>query len=130
MNKFLLLPIAILIFSCALQKKVTEDPYIGVYEITVFDVDQIGDVPLTLSIMKNESGYTSQLEMRGEAAENSDYTWEVETTIIEDELISIDAIIANYDLNFELSIKDDEISGSLMGMYDVEGNRVNAKDQN
>ena len=130
MNKFLLLPIAILIFSCALQKKVTEDPYIGVYEITVFDVDQIGDVPLTLSIMKNESGYTSQLEMRGQAAENNDYTWEVETTIIEDGLISIDAIIANYDLNFELSIKDDEISGSLMGMFDVEGNRVNAKDQN
>ena len=124
MKKILLLPISLLIFSCGVQKKAAKDLYVGIYEITVFDVDQIGDVPLTLIINKNETGYSSQLDMRGDAAENGDYTWEVEETKIEDEIITIEAIIASYDVNFELSIEGDEISGAMMGMFDVEGSRV------
>ena len=124
MKKLSLLTISLLIFSCGVQQKAAKDLYAGIYEITVFDVDQIGDVPLTLTIIKNETGYSSQLDMRGDAAESGDYTWEVEETKIEDEIISIDAIIASYDVNFELSIEGDEISGAMMGMFDVEGNRV------
>ena len=124
MKKLSLLTISILIFSCGVQKKATKDLYAGIYEITVFDVDQIGDVPLTLTINKNETGYSSQLDMRGEAAESGDYTWEVEGTKIEDEIITIEAIIASYDVNFELTIEGDEISGAMMGMFDVEGSRV------
>jgi hypothetical protein len=124
MKKILLLPISLLIFSCGVQKKAAKDLYVGIYEITVFDVDQIGDVPLTLTINKNETGYSSQLDMRGEAAESGDYTWEVEGTKIEDEIITIEAIIASYDVNFELTIEGDEISGAMMGMFDVEGSRV------
>ncbi len=127
MKKLLLLSISLVIFSCGVQKKVTKDPYTGVYEITIFDVDQIGDVPLTLSINKNETGYTSKLDMRGEAAENGDYMWEVEGTKVEDEVITIEAIIASYDVDFELTIEGDEISGSMMGMFDVEGSRVEPK---
>jgi hypothetical protein len=124
MKKLSLLTISILIFSCGVQKKAAKDLYAGIYEITVFDVDQIGDVPLTLTIIKNEIGYSSQLDMRGDAAESGDYTWEVEETKIEDEIITIEAIIASYDVNFELSIEGDEISGAMMGMFDVEGSRV------
>ena len=124
MKKLSLLTISLFIFSCGVQKKATKDLYAGIYEITVFDVDQIGDVPLTLIINKNETGYSSQLDMRGDAAENGDYTWEVEETKIEDEIITIEAIIASYDVNFELSIEGDEISGAMMGMFDVEGSRV------
>ena len=47
-------------------------------------------MPLTLTIIKNETGYSSQLDMRGDAAESGDYTWEVEETKIEDEIISND----------------------------------------
>ena len=124
MKKLSLLIFSIFIFSCGVQKKAAKDLYAGIYEITVFDVDQIGDVPLTLTIIKNETGYSSQLDMRGDAAENGDYTWEVEETKIEDEIITIEAIIASYDVNFELSIEGDEISGAMMGMFDVEGSRV------
>jgi hypothetical protein len=124
MKKILLLPISLFIFSCGVQKKAAKDLYVGIYEITVFDVDQIGDVPLTLIINKNETGYSSQLDMRGDAAENGDYTWEVEETKVEDEIITIEAIIASYDVNFELTIEGDEISGAMMGMFDVEGSRV------
>jgi len=127
MKKLIFLFISFLIISCGVQKKVTKDIYTGVYEITVFDVDQIGDVPLTLTINKNETGYISKLDMRGEAAENADYMWEVEGTKVEDEVISIEAIIASYDVDFELTIEGDEVSGSMMGMFDVEGSRVEAK---
>ena len=127
MKKLIFLSISFLIISCGVQKKVTKDLYTGVYEITVFDVDQIGDVPLTLTINKNETGYISKLDMRGEAAENADYMWEVQGTKVEDEVISIEAIIASYDVNFELTIEEDEVSGSMMGMFDVEGNRVESK---
>jgi hypothetical protein len=127
MNKLIFLSISFLIISCGVQKKVTKDLYTGVYEITVFDVDQIGDVPLTLTINKNETGYISKLDMRGEAAENADYIWEVEGTKVEDEVISIEAIIASYDVDFELTIEGDEVSGSMMGMFDVEGSRAESK---
>ena len=127
MNKLIFLSISFLIISCGVQKKVTKDLYTGVYEITVFDIDQIGDVPLTLTINKNETGYISRLDMRGEAAENADYMWEVEGTKVEDEVISIEAIIASYDVDFELTIEGDEVSGSMMGMFDVEGSRVESK---
>jgi hypothetical protein len=127
MKKLIFLFISFLIISCGVQKKVTKDLYTGVYEITVFDVDQIGDVPLTLTINKNETGYISKLDMRGEAAENADYIWEVEGTKVEDEVISIEAIIASYDVDFELTIEGDEVSGSMMGMFDVEGSRVESK---
>ena len=127
MNKLIFLSISFLLISCGVQKKVTKDLYTGVYEITVFDVDQIGDVPLTLTINKNETVYISKLDMRGEAAENADYIWEVEGTKVEDEVISIEAIIASYDVDFELTIEGDEVSGSMMGMFDVEGSRVESK---
>jgi len=127
MKKLIFLSISFLIISCGVQKKVTKDLYTGVYEITVFDVDQIGDVPLTLTINKNETGYISKLDMRGEAAENADYMWEVQGTKVEDEVISIEAIIASYDVDFELTIEGDEVSGSMMGMFDVEGTRVESK---
>lgn len=127
MKKLIFLFISFLIISCGVQKKVTKDLYTGVYEITVFDVDQIGDVPLTLTINKNQTGYISKLDMRGEAAENADYMWEVEGTKVEDEVISIEAIIASYDVDFELTIEGDEVSGSMMGMFDVEGSRVESK---
>ena len=124
MKKILLLSISLFIISCGVKKKAAIDPYIGVYEITVFDVDQIGDVPLTLSINKNDIGYVSNLDMRGEAAESGDYEWEIEGTKIEEEVITIEAIVAGYDVYFELTIEEEEISGSMMGMFDVEGSRV------
>ena len=127
MKKLIFLLISLFIISCGVQKKVAKDLYTGVYEITVFDVDQIGDVPLTLTINKNETGYISKLDMRGEAAENADYMWQVEETKLEDEVISIEAIIASYDVDFELTIEGDEVSGSMMGMFDVEGSRVESK---
>jgi hypothetical protein len=124
MKKLLLLTISLLIFSCGVQKKAAKDLYAGIYKITVFDVDQIGDVPLTLSINKNDSGYTSNIEAGDEVPYISDLTFEIDSTTIEDGLLVIDGILGDYEIHYELNIDGDDISGSLLGMYNVEGSRV------
>jgi hypothetical protein len=124
MKKLLLLTISLLIFSCGVQKKAAKDLYAGIYKITVFDVDQIGDVPLTLSINKNDSGYSSNIEAGDEVPYISDLTFEIDSTTIEDGLLVIDGILGDYEIHYELNIDGDDISGSLLGMYNVEGSRV------
>jgi len=124
MKKLILILICFSVLSCGVKKKIIQDPYAGIYEMTIFDVDQFGDIPITLTIYKEASSYTSKIEMRGEAAATSEYTWEIDSTEIENETISIEAYVANYDVYFELSLDEDEISGSLMGMYEVVGKRI------
>ena len=123
MKKILIAFITITLVSCAVKKKTAMDPYVGVYDITVFDVTQIGDVPLKITINKSGSSYTSNIEGRAEAADNG-MTWEIDSTTVEDGVVRIEAYVANYDVYFELNIDGEDISGSLMGMFDVEGVRV------
>ena len=123
MKKIVIVLIVTTFVSCAVQKKVAKDPYVGIYDITVFDVTQIGDVPLKITINKSGSSYTSNIEGREEAADNG-MTWEIDSTTVEDGVVRIEAYVANYDVYFELNIDGEDISGSLMGMFDVEGVRV------
>ena len=51
-------------------------------------------------------------------------TWEIDSTTVEDGVVRIEAYVASYDVYFELNIDGEDISGSLMGMFDVEGVRV------
>ena len=124
MKKFTASIALLIILSCGTQKKAILDPYVGVYEMTVFEVPQIGDVPLKLIIKKDKDGYISELETNSEDPAASEYLWEVISTAINDGIIFIDATIANYDLNFELNVDKDDISGYMMDMFDVEGKKI------
>ena len=111
MKKFTASIALLIILSCGTQKKAILDPYVGVYEMTVFEVPQIGDVPLKLIIKKDKDGYMSQLETNSEDPAASEYLGEIISTAINDGIIFIDATIANYDLNFELNVDKEDISG-------------------
>ena len=124
MKKLLPLTALFIIASCGTQKKVIVDPYIGIYDVTIFDVPQVGDWPLKLTIKKDDNGYVAELQTNSEDPAASEYLWEVTSTSVDDNMVYIDATIAAYNLNFELSIDEDYISGSMMGMFDVEGIRV------
>lgn len=89
--------------------------------MTVFEVTQIGDIPLKLIIKKDNGGYVSELETNSQDPAASEYLWEVTSTSIDDDIIYIDATIANYDLSFELNVDNNDVSGSMMGMFDIEG---------
>lgn len=124
MKKFTASIALLIILSCGTQKKAILDPYVGVYEMTVFEVPQIGDVPLKLIIKKDKDGYISELETNSEDPAASEYLWEVISTAINDGIIFIDATIANYDLNFELNVDKEDISGYMMDMFEVEGKKI------
>ncbi len=124
MKKLLPFTALLIIASCGTQKKVIVDPYVGIYDVTIFDVPQVGDWPLKLIIKKDDNGYAAELQTNSEDPAASEYLWEVTSTSVDDNMVYIDATIAAYNLNFELSIDEDDISGSMMGMFDVEGIRV------
>ena len=117
MKKFTASIALLIILSCGTQKKAILDPYVGVYEMTVFEVPQIGDVLLKLIIKKDKDGYRSELETNSEDPAASEYLWEIISTAINDGIIFIDATIANYDLNFELNVDKEDISGYMMDMF-------------
>ena len=121
MKKLLPFIALFVIASCGTQKKVIVDPYVGIYDVTIFDVPQVGDWPLKLIIKKDDNGYAAELQTNSEDPAASEYLWEVTSTSVDDNMVYIDATIAAYNLNFELSIDEDDISGSMMGMFDVEG---------
>ena len=124
MKKFTASIALLIILSCGTQKKAILDPYVGVYEMTVFEVPQIGDVPLKLIIKKDKDGYISELETNSKDPAASEYLWEIISTAINDGIIFIDATIANYDLNFELNVDKEDISGYMMDMFEMEGKKI------
>ena len=124
MKKLLPFTALFIIASCGTQKKAILDPYVGVYEMTVFEVPQIGDVPLKLIIKKDKDGYISELETNSKDPAASEYLWDIISTAINDGIIFIDATIANYDLNFELNVDKEDISGYMMDMFEVEGKKI------
>ena len=124
MKKFTTSIALLIIISCGTQKKAILDPYVGVYEMTVFEVPQIGDVPLKLIIKKDKDGYISELETNSKDPAASEYLWDIISTAINDGIIFIDATIANYDLNFELNVDKEDISGYMMDMFEVEGKKI------
>ena len=124
MKKFTTSIALLIILSCGTQKKAILDPYVGVYEMTVFEVPQIGDVQLKLIIKKDKDGYISELETNSEDPAASEYLWDIISTAINDGIIFIDATIANYDLNFELNVDKEDISGYMMDMFEVEGKKI------
>lgn len=109
------------LISCGVQKSVTKDPYVGSYEMTVFEVDNFGDIPLFLDITKEGDQYKAAIKPQDGS---QDVSFEVEGTTFDEGSFTVEAYAAGYDIYFELTIEEDALSGSLMGMFDIEGNRI------
>ena len=123
MKKILILSVLFLMASCGVQKKIAKDPFVGIYDFTVFEVDNYGDIPVKLILTKEGEVYTSVMTINGEDSSVGEEI-EVDATTLEEGVFTIEAYTAGYDIYFELSIEQNEISGSMMGMFDVSGIRV------
>ena len=123
MKKVIILSVLFLMASCGVQKKIGKDPYVGIYDFTVFEVDNYGDIPVKLTLTKEGEVYTSLMTINGEDSSVGEEI-EVDATTLEEGVFTIEAYTAGYDIYFELSIEQNEISGSMMGMFDVSGIRV------
>ena len=123
MKKALTFSILLLIVSCGVQKKIAKDPYVGTYDFTIFEVDNYGDIPVKLNLTKEDEEYTSVMTFNGEDSSAVEDI-RVDSTTLEEGVFTIEAYTAGYDIYFELSIEQNDISGSMMGLYDVSGIRV------
>ena len=123
MKKVLILSVLFLMASCGVHKKIAKDPYVGIYDFTVFEVDNYGDIPVKLTLTKEGEVYTSVMTINRENSSVGEEI-EVDATTLEEDVFTIEAYTAGYDIYFELSIEQNEISGSMMGMFEVSGIRV------
>lgn len=122
MKKTLSLSILFLIASCGVLKNTAKDPYVGAFNFTIFEVDNFGDIPVKLTLNKEGEGYTSQMETTGDSQGAG--ALEINSTTFENGVMTIEAYTSGYDIYFELTVEGDEISGSMMGMFDIEGTRI------
>ena len=106
-------------FSCGISKNVNSDPYVGNYNMTIFDVDQIGDIFLELSISKTNNGYESSFNFP-----EGEESIEVISSRVNDGFFEIESTYQQYELFMELEISKNKLKGTFMGMFDIEGKRV------
>ena len=126
MKKGVLFTLLIIFSACGVQKNIVTDPYVGTYNVTVFDVDTYGDIPLEITISKEGENYSSAVKGQGEAADS--VSFEVNgTSKDENNTIIIDAYAGGYDLYIDLIISGDDVKGSLMGMFTLEGVRIKSE---
>ena len=103
MKKILALFSLLFIVSCGVQKNLKRDPYLGSYQITVFEVDNIGDLPLYLDITKDGDEYASAITPQ----DGGDFEFEIDGTTLEEGVFTIEAYVAGYDIYFELTSEED-----------------------
>ena len=89
--------------------------------MTVFEVDNIGDLSLLLNLTKEGENYTASISPKEGM---QDVEFEVGDTTLQDNVFTIEAYAAGYDIYFDITIQEDTVSGSLMGMFDLEGTRI------
>jgi len=108
--------------SCSIFKSQDFNPFIGVFQVKVLDVDGAGDVPAILSIFKNNDNYISTIIYEIEGVENdmeilSSYEIDHTTFIIE-------AFLDGNQIDFELNFEDNKVTGIAAGTFEVEGYRI------
>tara|TARA_Y100000739_G_C20333454_1_gene339982 strand:+ start:186 stop:569 length:384 start_codon:yes stop_codon:yes gene_type:complete len=119
MKKILYLVALVFIFSCGISKNVNSDPYVGNYNMTILDVDQIGDIFLELSISKTNNGYESSFNFP-----EGEESIEVISSRVNNGFFEIESTYQQYELFMELEINKNKLSGTFMGMFDIEGKRI------
>jgi len=122
MKKTVTLALLFLVASCGVLKKTVKDPYVGSFNFTVFEVDNYGDIPVKLTINKEGENYISQMELSSSGDTGNDM--QINSTSFNDGVLTIEATASGFDIYFELTVDGDDISGAMMGMFDIEGTRI------
>jgi len=122
MKNFFLLFLLTSFISCSVFKSQDFNPFVGVFQVKVFDVDGAGDVPAILSIFKNNDNYISTIIYEIDGVENdmeilSSYEIDHTTFIIE-------AFLDGNQIDFELNFEDNKVTGIAAGTFEVEGYRI------
>tara|TARA_Y100001980_G_C14361110_1_gene168992 strand:- start:284 stop:658 length:375 start_codon:yes stop_codon:yes gene_type:complete len=121
--KKLIIILAIFFYSCALKKAIDKDPFIGTYNMTVLEVENYGDIPLFLKILKDGSGYKSEIKPQNQT-NGSDGDFKIYSTKKKVDVFEIEANADGYDINFILKINEDNINGTMFDTFEVIGKKI------
>ena len=108
--------------SCAAIKKTENDPFIGKYKMTVFNVDGVGDVPAVLSIDKEKKMYDSQVNYK--VFDEERILDVIATYPVDSSTIIIESLIDGSQWDFELNFENSSFSGSAGGIFEIEGEKI------
>ena len=108
--------------SCAAIKKTENDPFIGKYKMTVFNVDGVGDVPAVLTIDKGKKMYISQVNY--EVFDEERILDVIATYPIDSSTIIIESLIDGSRWDFELNFESSSFSGFAGGIFEIEGEKI------
>ena len=103
--------------SCGVKKKAAAvtDPYVGVFNIIVLNVDGYGDIPIKLNVIKEKDTY--------KASFGGDIPIEILDTNFVNNQLEIDTFAEGYDVLFQIKVEADTVSGYMMGTFEIEGER-------
>ena len=122
MKNLFLFIIPIFFFSCASLKSTKNDPFIGKYKMTVFDVDQVGDVPAVLTITKDKDSYNSSVSYK--ILDKEEVLNVISTYPLDNSTLLIESLIDNNQVDFELNFENSGFTGTAGGYYDLEGEKI------
>ena len=134
-NKTLLLALILTFSSCGIFISVTDTEstvnqvqvetskdgvtkFIGKYEITIFNLPEVGEMNLSMNVFNNGD------ELKTEFLEGSEDTgFEILKTEIEEDILYIDIYVESYgvNVNFEIYVDGNTVTGYLADMFELEG---------
>tara|TARA_Y100000287_G_scaffold70011_1_gene55367 strand:- start:3967 stop:4338 length:372 start_codon:yes stop_codon:yes gene_type:complete len=122
MKNLFLSIVPIFFLSCASLKSTKNDPFIGKYKMTVFDVDQVGDVPAVLTITKDKDSYNSSVSYK--ILDKEEVLNVISTYPLDNSTLLIESLIDNNQVDFELNFENSGFTGTAGGYYDLEGEKI------
>lgn len=90
--------------------------------MTVFDVDQVGDVPAILTITKDKNLYTSTVNYK--ILNEEEILNVLSTYPLDSSTLLIESLIDNNQVDFELNFDNSSFTGTAGGYYDLEGKKI------
>ena len=86
--------------------------------MTVFDVDQVGDVPAVLTITKDKDSYNSSVSYK--ILDKEEVLNVISTYPLDNSTLLIESLIDNNQVDFELNFENSGFTGTAGGYYDLE----------
>ena len=90
--------------------------------MTVFNVDQVGDIPAILTITKDKKLFYSDVDYIINGEEGSLDI--ISTYPVDSSTIIVESLIDGSQIDFELNFENSGFTGTAGGYYDIEGKRI------
>jgi len=122
MKKLVCFLFLIHLFSCAVFNGKLKDPFEGKFQVTVLDIDGVGDVPGILTISKKKDSYNSSVVYKEDGVETSMNI--ISSYAIDESTFIVEAFIDGNQVDFELNFENNDIIGMVGGYYELVGVRI------